>query len=256
MDSVYTFGPGGQVPSASLNTIQANAAGLAQLRGLMVGGDGVVVTTTTATVDEIACLVLGGAASSVSPGALTLSGLAASTWHYLYARIVSGVITLVVSTTAPATSPVGGGVTFMSGDPTRRYLACFRTDASGVPIPIRKSGRSYVYEHMDASNRVLSGGAATTNTTLSGLAAVVPPHAKSYGARMNLTTLSSQAGEVQCTINDEHYAKNPPIAQNRIAFATVEVPTGSGFGAHYYRLSVASGAIDSTVTIHVPGFRE
>ena len=56
---------------------------------------------------------------------LNTSGLANSSWYYVYAKQTNGALDFDISTTAPDAILVGKGA---SGDTRFRYLLCFRTE--------------------------------------------------------------------------------------------------------------------------------
>lgn len=70
-----------------------------------------------------------------------------------------------------------------------RYLGFFRTDGSGVPLPLRRTGGLSVY----ATERLVTQNApsgATSNANLS-VATAVPPHVHHLRARVAVTTTGS-----------------------------------------------------------------
>lgn len=105
------------------------------------------------------------------------ANFAASSWYYLYAVATSGVLSIEISATAPDTA---SQLTFQSGDETRRYLGCFRTDnsggATGIPIPYLCTRGRFIY---DENFFVFTGGSATSFTTVALNSAsyrLIPPH--------------------------------------------------------------------------------
>mgnify|MGYP000211003169 CR=1 FL=1 len=104
---------------------------------------------------------------------------AASTWYYVYGKSASGVIGFEISDTAPE----GGNLLYKTGDETRRYLCCFRTDNGGNIVPFRATNGRYLYDL--ALHVSLSGGfqiAGTSNWQSWSLTSyhyggyLVPPH--------------------------------------------------------------------------------
>lgn len=94
--------------------------------------------------------------TSVEGGGGTL-GAAVDWWHvYLYRTPGTTTVAYEISQTAPGPSRA-----FKSGDSTRRYLGCFRTNTSGVPLAVRASRGTYVYR---TRQQVLTGGVATSKT--------------------------------------------------------------------------------------------
>lgn len=100
---------------------------------------------------------------------------AAAQWWYVYAFNNAGTLDYQISLTVPNSSR-----TTKNGDSAYRYLGCFKTLSTGVPITCRASRGRYLYR---ASNQavadllVLTSGSATGYTTVP-LAALVPPHAR------------------------------------------------------------------------------
>ncbi len=81
-------------------------------------------------------LIINGAIQSVPSGgvAYTASGLSASTLYYVYAEMVSGTMTLILSTTGHATSSANG-VEIMSGDATKTLVGMvYATGATTVSV--------------------------------------------------------------------------------------------------------------------------
>ncbi len=85
---------------------------------------------------------------------------AAVDWWYVYAFRSSGASTISyqISQTAPGPSRA-----FKSGTGTHRYLGCFRTNASGVPLAVRASRGSYTYR---TQQQVLASGTATSKADI------------------------------------------------------------------------------------------
>jgi len=105
------------------------------------------------------------------PSQFNLSGLSlsASTWYHAYLFLSSGVPTVELSSTAPAT-PYYGTARSKTGDTTRRYLGSVKTDASGNVFQFIQNVLDISYL-MDvaitpAITRILAGGVATTVTTV------------------------------------------------------------------------------------------
>ncbi len=67
--------------------------------------------------------------------------LAGDTWYYVYASVSGSALALQISADAP-----DAGLIWKTGATgTHRYLFCFHTDSSGVPLPMRMSGGRYLY---------------------------------------------------------------------------------------------------------------
>lgn len=102
--------------------------------------------------------------------------LANSTWYYVYAKISASALALEISLDAPEAGLVWKG----GAGGTHRYIGCFRTDSSGVPIPMQMARGRYHWSVSDigaTALRVLTAGASGSYADVS-LASLVPPHAK------------------------------------------------------------------------------
>lgn len=124
--------------------------------------------------------------SSVFGGGGTL-GAAADTW-YVYVYSNAGTAAFEISQTAPGASKV-----FKDGDNTRRYLGCFLTNGSGVPLAVRACHGHYVYE---AQATAASSLVATAATAVS-LATLIPAHARI--AKLHLRTFKPNPGNAART---------------------------------------------------------
>lgn len=102
--------------------------------------------------------------------AVTLTpSLAASTWYHAYLTVVGATVSAEASTTAPA-APYTGTARAKTGDPSRRYVGSFKTDASGniIQFVIDTTGAfRYLVGNNLAPLRCLANGKATTRTTVS-----------------------------------------------------------------------------------------
>lgn len=137
------------------------------------------------------CLTYAGGTinqTKVEGGGGTLT--AAAQWWYVYAFLNAGAIDFEISITAPdATRQV------KSGSGTRRYLGCFRTLSTGVPIPMRACRGRYLYNFSAsavADTLVLNAGNATSNTAVD-IAALVPPHARIATLRAEVVSTTNVA---------------------------------------------------------------
>ena len=110
-----------------------------------------------------------------------LANLANSTWYYVYAFMSGGSVDYAISSTPPLASR-----RTKSGDSTRAYLGCFRTDSSGAPLPMFAVRGRNVYRRSAVTTtlealRITSASAGPTDLTLapggSGTT-LVPPHAR------------------------------------------------------------------------------
>jgi hypothetical protein len=108
---------------------------------------------------------------------ITLSGLtlAASVWHYAYLYENAGVAAVELVTTAPS-APYMGTARTKTGDTSRRFIGAFRSGTNGGVLGFTM-GNDGMLNYRDnliaAPYRVLSNGAATTQTTIV-TSAIVP----------------------------------------------------------------------------------
>ena len=146
---------------------------------ILPGSDGVYHSHATTGITAVAADIEGGGADL---GAV-------SQWWYVYAfRTGGGALAIELSTTAPNALRVT-----KTGDSTRRYLGCFRTDSSGVPLACRADGGRYRYRRSAlavATLRALNSGTATSNTTVA-LSSLIPPHARLATVRCELVAPAS-----------------------------------------------------------------
>lgn len=150
----------------------ANWSGQGYIDGLQmqwVSGTAITVTSGAAFIPSLnKCLPV--------PNAIALTGLVltASTFYHLYLYNNAGVPAVECVTTAPA-APYSGTARAKTGDTSRRYVGSMLTDASGNVYAFQHHGSrvSYQTSVSAAPFRILSGGAATTQTIVSS-SAVVP----------------------------------------------------------------------------------
>lgn len=126
--------------------------------------------------------------ADIEGGGGTLGALAR--WWYVYAWMDGGTLAYAISLTAPDASRRVKG-----GDASRAYLGCFRTTATGAPLPTQKVGGLCLYRASALGSgelQVVSVSVATGATTQS-LAALVPPHARLARLALAVTGDSNQA---------------------------------------------------------------
>lgn len=119
---------------------------------------------------------------------------ASAKWWYVYAFVNgSGQLDFEVSDTAPNASR-----TLKSGDNTRRYLGCFKTDSSGAPLPMRRVNNLCLYRASGlAANdlRALNAGTTTGSYATVALATWIPPHARVARLRGLLKAVAGIGGQ-------------------------------------------------------------
>lgn len=107
----------------------------------------------------------------------TLSSLSANTWYYVYVFESSGALDWEHSTTAPA-APYFGAARSKTGDSSRRFVFCFRTNASGQLYNFLYNPLSgemnYQIDYSVSPFRIVGPGQSTSFTTVNA-SAVAPP---------------------------------------------------------------------------------
>jgi hypothetical protein len=104
-----------------------------------------------------------------------------SAWRYLYLVSTSGVASVEVSSTAPAT-PIAGPL-YKSGDVTRRYLCAVRCDPGGSVVKFTMIDGRYLYFD---TNLILSDTGTASWETLD-MSPFVPPHVRRANLRVRVT---------------------------------------------------------------------
>ena len=134
---------------------------------------------------------LSAAAGTASGADISGGTLSSNTWYYLYAYDNSGSVSYEISATSPSSARV-----FKTGDVTRRYLGCFRTNGSGAPIPMRAHGGRFTFRlsAVGTDTQALSTTSAAPSATDVALSSFVPPHTRA--ARVQATVTSSGGATV------------------------------------------------------------
>lgn len=203
-------------------------------------------------------------ASDTTAGAAQIEGapgsLSNSTWYYVYATRSGTSLELELSTTAPDASLAwkSGIATY-----THRYLGCFRTNAWGVPLGLRRDGHGHSLYR--ARQQILSGGTATTATAVyvrpdgTTEEPLIPPHARLASLRWELQIGTAGAnraltiyGAGSANTADELYAYNLGGANYAVQLAH-DVETDSSRQT-MYALNAATGA--TQVAAWCCGWRE
>lgn len=176
------------------------------------------------------------------PASITItiaqSALAASTWYYVYLYSNSGTPAIEYSTTAPI--EYLAPYKTKSGDNSRRFLFCFRTNANTEALWAMAVGGKYRYlVDYGSFCRVLSGGQSTTETAVN-ISSYVPSFAKfvnlqlfnasGTGAMFVYTQLSGQA----VTVRPNGYNDDLPL----ISYPNI-----------YYKYSLAPGSAAGFIDI-------
>lgn len=148
----------------SLTSFSISVGAIGQLLAADSNGDYRVASATAGTVTQAHILGGGGTLGAVAQ------------WWYVYAYVTTlGAVSYEVTTTAPESSR-----RCKLADATRAYLGCFRTLATGAPLPAQKANGRYFYRASALGSnelRVVNVSAATGATAQS-LATLVPPHGR------------------------------------------------------------------------------
>lgn len=181
-----------------------------------------------------------GLASATSFGVAKVEGTpgtlgAVARWWYVYAFLTTGgSVDYAISTTAPSTDR-----RFKSGDATRVYLGCFRTLATGAPLPLRKAAGRVLYQSSALGSnelRAINVTTATAVTTVS-LSTLIPPHARLVTLRLALTA------DVNAAVFSIFYPADTAAPTGR-----VDAPTGLSIGGQVDVPTESNQSIDYAVT--------
>lgn len=179
------------------------------------------------------------------------ANLSNGTWYYVYA-FCDGTATTAfyISTTAPEAS-----LTWRTGaEGVDRYIGCFRTNASGAPLPVSKRGNRYEYDFGAIGNtditRVLNAGVSTSFAAVA-CGAVVPQHVNNV--RLRLDFAPNAAGDTyqirRTGASTFHKVGTAPSTQTH----TDEIETLTNSSVQFdYLVSTASASL----TARVLGFCE
>lgn len=172
---------------------------------------------------------------------------ASNTWQYVYVYDDAGAPAFEVSTTAPL-----GHLMFKNGVATRRYVGCFRTDGSGVPVPMRYSDGQCTYRISSIASPAyayynVTGPASFADLSL---AAWVPPHARVARLYAQLTLATGTAQLQLRTKGDSTNAWQSRTLTGPAADEwNVEIETDS-------TQVIQHQSDGKTETVYVTGFRE
>ena len=114
-----------------------------------------------------------------------------SAWRYLYLVSSSGVASVEVSSTAPATAIAGP--LFKNGDETRRYLCAVRCDGGGGVEKFNMIDGRYLWL---ADNQVLTAATGTGSWGTLTVSSFVAPHARRIALMARITNGSVSIGGV------------------------------------------------------------
>ena len=153
------------------------------------------ISVEVGTIAGVTLFTAGGAAYVHAGGGITITQTkvegggntltAAAQWWYVYAFRDGSSLDYQISTTAPS-----AGLAFKTGGVLYRYLGCFRTLSTGVPIAVRACRGVYRYRRSAqavADLRVLAASSSATSNTAIACASLVPPHARIAAVRAVVT---------------------------------------------------------------------
>ncbi len=198
MDRIHTYtsfpDPDSEITPLALDQIQDAMAPVSALTGFRVGGDvyndglggNLVIAPNrmlmgTTGVDATVTLTDTGEPTLNTP----------NVWYYVYESAVGTVQSFEISTTAP-----DAALCFKFGDTSRRYVGCYRLDATGF-LPYIKTGGEYRNRR---SALALSRFTAATSVDTAGLwttvslVGFVPPHARIVHLTMSITAQNVPPG--------------------------------------------------------------
>lgn len=115
----------------------------------------------------------------------------ASAWRYLYLVSTSGVASVEVSSTAPATGTAGP--LFKTGDETRRYLCAVRCDPANNVVKFNMIDGRYLWL---ADNQVQTGAIGTGSWGTLSMATFVAPHARRVALMARITNSAGTIGGI------------------------------------------------------------
>ncbi len=252
MDRVVTAASLDLLDSDDFNEIQDNALGIAQVLGLMVGGDRLSgAGGASISISRIRALVIGtGVYSTSGETTVTLSGLSSNAWYYLYAYISSGSIAFELSTTVPDTALV-----FKNGDTSRRYCGCIYATAANAALPFRMCRGDYVYRSSIASGstfRAITLGTASSFTDVD-LTTWLPPHSRLANLSANIEYNSAGANlQIRTDGDTTHYEEIQMVSSDQQKIYRDFCIETSGAQLIEYRVTGGTGYAE----IFVKGFRE
>ena len=166
-----------------------------------------------------------------------------SAWRYLYLVSSSGVASVEVSSTAPA-SAIAGPL-FKNGDETRRYLCAVRCDSGGNVEKFNMIDGRYLWL---ADNQVLTGATGTGSWGTLTVSSFVAPHARRIALMARITNGSGSIGGV---------------AFRSFSTGGIQLNAdGNSFDERDLTIATASGAVEwnapatTTVDVLVRGWEE
>lgn len=189
--------------------------------------------------------------------------LANSTWYYVYAKISASALALEISTDAPE-----AGLVWKSGaGGTHRYIGCFRTDSSGVPIPMQMVRGRYFYDlsEISAVNLQVLNITSTVPTSFTNVdcSAFIPPHANVGHFRIEMINAdTTNWGRTELrkdgATTDVLQVDCPPAGASHSAYhrENFDLQVSASTRIIEYRRISSSSYADCDISIQVLGFSE
>lgn len=185
-----------------------------------------------------------------------------NTWYYVYATLSGGALTFQISLDPPE-----GGLVWKSGaGGTHRYLFCFRTNGSGVPLPMRVARGRYRWRYSALTSAYNIQSYATTQSfTDLDLSAYLPPHARLAHLLVEVINSDTDSGdeiEARLRTNGDttgyEKATVPPCASGSSdnytrAHLYTEIETDS---SRLIEVEIAGSSSSFTVNLFARGFDE
>lgn len=198
--------------------------------------------------------------AEIQGGGGTLGSSAA--WWYVYTYNNGGSIDFEISSTPPNASR-----TLKTGDATRVYLGCFRTNTSGAPMAFRAARGQYVYRSVQAT---LSGASVGSATTIIARPAgttevpLVPPHGRIATLEVAVASSATAGDNASITLYSNADSATPETALSATVAELdttsytarfrldLELDSSQQLRYHFTQTGVGSPAL----TINVLGWKE
>ena len=180
----------------------------------------------------------------------------ASSWLYLYAKCLGGVIVWEISTTAPViTTPDGTSATpsnlFKNGDDSRRYIAAFYSNGSSVIQRFQRIDNETTL--LDEAQCVPASAGFTTWQSPS-IATYVPPHVQEVTFSAQLENYSVGARALYLTFDGDAPANPRGIYTSAGSYNGELVSVF--MASQVFRWKTNSNALDHTVRVSVRSWRD
>lgn len=195
-------------------------------------------------IDSGAAYVPGAGKALKVPSPIVKTGLApaTNTWYYIYLFDNFGTPDINFSTTPPA-SPYLGAARTKAGDSSMRFIAALRVGAAGFR-PFLCSNGAVIYTEDASSTLALSGGTATTSTSVN-CSSFIPPTTQRcilmlYAAPSGGTLIVGYANTIEilsCPAGNRYQAETLCSSVQTINYRNnAAVTVGSSIGVRGYGL--------------------